>query len=108
MTGLAHDDTRFEQDLRAVLADLAPDAAPASLRAAVAAVPGRRERQAPGRGRALLAVLGLAAAVVVAVAGIGLLTGPRSILPAGDFPPARADGSPQPIARHGDADLPTS
>jgi preprotein translocase subunit SecD len=86
MTGLAHDDTRFEQDLRAVLADLAPDAAPASLRAAVAAVPGRRERQAPGRGRALIAVLGLAAAVVVAVAGIGLLTGPRSILPAGDLP----------------------
>ena len=30
------DDPRFEQDLRAVLVDLAPDAAPGSLRAAVA------------------------------------------------------------------------
>ena len=83
MTGLRSRRHRFEQDLRAVLADLAPDAAPASLRAAVAAVPGRQERRAPGRGRALVAVLGVAAAVVVAVAGIGLADRARPVLPAG-------------------------
>lgn len=91
MTDLAHDDATFEQDLRAMLADLAPGAAPASLHVTVAAVPGRPERRAPGRGRALLAVMGLAAVVVVAVAGIGLLTGPRPIQPAGMFP---TDGAP--------------
>ena len=60
----AFDDPRFEQDLRAVLVDLAPDAAPGSLRAAVAAVPARRASRSSPRGRAMLAAIGLAAAVV--------------------------------------------
>ncbi len=86
MTDLHLDDAAFEQQLRAVLAELAPDGAPGSLRSVVAAVPRRGVRQGPGRGRSLLAVIGLAAAVVVAVAGIGLLTGQRLILPPGVSP----------------------
>ncbi len=75
MTDPAPDDVRFEQRIRDVFADLAPATAPASLRAAVAAVPARGAGQAHGRARLLLAAMGLAAAVVVAIAGIGLFGG---------------------------------
>ena len=45
MTDLRVDDAAFEQELRGVLADLAPNAAPGSLRSAVAAVPARAGRR---------------------------------------------------------------
>ena len=98
MTDPAPDDVRFEQRLRDVFADLAPATAPASLRAAVAAVPARRAGHAPGRARLLVAAIGLAAAVVLAVAGFGLLggrpVGPAIAPPTGGAPSASASPSP--------------
>ena len=91
----AFDDPRFEQDLRAVLVDLAPDAAPGSLRAAVAAVPARRASRSSSRGRAMLAAIGLAAAVVIAVVGIGLVGGRLPVGPA-VAPPTGAGPSGEP------------
>ena len=99
MTDPAPDDVRFEQRIRDVFADLAPATAPASLRAAVAAVPGRRAGQAPGKARLLVAAMGLAAAVVIAIAGIGLLggrlpVGPAVAPPTGGVPSAAPSPSP--------------
>ena len=81
MTDLRVDDAAFERQLRSVLAELAPDAAPGSLRSAVASVPGRAVRRGPVRARALLAVAGLAAALVLVVTSIGLVGGPPPGLP---------------------------
>ena len=104
MTDLRVDDAAFEQELRAVLADLAPDAAPGSLRSAVASVPARAGRRGPVRARALLAAAGLAAAVVLVVASIGLVAGPRPVLPgtgrpaSGDVPTAVPSPSPATVS----------
>ena len=86
------DDARFEQHLRVVLAGLAPDVAPASLRAAVTAVPRRGAGHALGRTTRQLAAMGLAAAVVIAVVGIGLVGGRLPIGPAA----VPASGGPPP------------
>ncbi|HEY4190211.1 MAG TPA: hypothetical protein VGM28_07305 [Candidatus Limnocylindrales bacterium] len=86
MTHLRADDAAFERDLRRVLAGIAPDAAPASLRAAVAGVAARPARRGTSKGRGLIAVVGLAAVVVIGVASIGLLVGPRELPPGGGTP----------------------
>ena len=96
MTDVARADARFEQDLRAVLADLAPDAAPGSLRAAMAAVPARRARRGQSRERALLAVMGMAAALVVLVTGLAIVVGQRSGGPAGISPDGVPTAVPSP------------
>ena len=92
MTDLLLDDGAFERALRAALDDLAPDRTPDSLRAAVAAVPLRRGRGRATRGRMLFAAMGMAAAVVVAVAGLAVVTGPSwsigVLAPDGTPPPA--------------------
>jgi hypothetical protein len=98
MTDMLQDDPRFERDLRAVLADLAPDAAPGSLRTAVAGVPGRPVVRAHGGTRMLLSAIGLAAVVVIAIAGIGLVggglpVGPAVAPPTGGAPSAVASPS---------------
>jgi hypothetical protein len=89
MTDLRRDDAAFEQELRAVLADLAPDVAPGSLRASVAALPRQLGRPGPTRSRALLAVLGIAAVLAVLVASFSLSTG-RRVPPVGGPPPGSA------------------
>jgi hypothetical protein len=74
-------DTRFEQDLRLVLSDMAPADVPAALRASVAAVPRTQPWRSSPRlwlGRPRLAALGaLAAVIVVAAVGVALLLGGR-------------------------------
>ena len=98
------DDAAFEQQLREVLADFAPDSAPESLGMAVAALPRQLRRPRPLRARTYLAVAGLAAAVVIVVASIGLVTGPRPDLPGTarpaptDEPTATATPSPETAA----------
>ena len=98
MIDLRVDDAAFEQELRGVLADLAPNAAPGSLRSAVASVPARTGRRSPVR--ALLAAAALAAAVILVVGSIGLVGGPRPVLPgtgrpaSGDVPTAVPSPSP--------------
>jgi SecDF, P1 head subdomain len=93
MTDRPLDETDFERALRATLEDLAPGTTPAALRAAVAAVPRRRRRGLAARGRPLFAVIGVAAALVMAVAGLGLVAGLR--LPDGGLSPV---GSPPPAS----------
>lgn len=80
MTDRPVDDLAFDRAIRATLADLAPDAAPSSLRAAVAAVPLRSPASTRDVRRTLFAIAGLAAAVVLAVGGLGLAAGLRGPL----------------------------
>ena len=76
MTDLRLDDAAFEQQLRAVLADLAPDVAPGSLRRRWPPCPREPDAAAPPRA-GLPCRAGLAAAVAGRVAAIGLVAGPR-------------------------------
>lgn len=92
MTDRLLDDGPFERVLRATLADLAPETAPETLRAAVATVPARPVRRGVP-GRALIAGVALAAAVIVAVAG-GFVERPLGPL-RGTPPPV---GSPSPAS----------
>jgi SecDF, P1 head subdomain len=80
MTDLRLDDAAFERALRVTLADLAPETTPETLRAAVAAVTLGPRRGVAARGRALFAVVGLAAAVVVALVGLAMVSGPDGLL----------------------------
>lgn len=75
-------DTRFEQDLRTVLRDMAPADVPKALRDAVAAVPRTppmtRRRTSPigswaGARSRFAMLIGLAAALVLAMAGLAVL-----------------------------------
>ena len=94
------DEPRFEQDLRAVLVDLAPDAAP-GVAARGGGAPCLLDARASPRpaGGLLIAVVGLAAAVVIAVVGIGLVggrlpVGPAVAPPTGGVPSAVPSPSP--------------
>ncbi len=87
-------DTRFDRDLRTVLRDMGPAEAPDALRRSVADV--ARTKPAPRRrfvgSRSLIAIAGLAAAVVVGAVGIAALVGghPSEIVGTG--------GTPSPVA----------
>jgi hypothetical protein len=91
MTDRSLDEGAFERALRGTLGDLAPGTTPASLRAAVAAVPRRSRGGVAARGRALFATVGIAAAVVVAAVGIGMVVVQRA--PDGGLSPV---GTPVP------------
>ena len=89
-----------------MLADLAPDAAPGSLRAAVAAVPAERGRRGPVRGGRCSPLPRLAAAVVLVGRGSIGLVGRAAAGPARDRSPGfgrRADGGAESLACDGDA-----
>jgi len=77
MTDRPLDDGAFERALRATLDDLAPATTPASLRAAVGAVALRPQRGSADSRRIRFAVAGMAAAVLLAVAGLSLVAGLR-------------------------------
>ena len=98
MTDRRLDEGAFERALRATLDDLAPHATPAALRAAVAAVPVRPQGRLAARSRTLFATVGMAAALVIAVAGIGFVAGMRlpdgGLSPAGSLPPASPTPGP--------------
>ena len=106
MTDLLLDDAAFEQQLRAVLADLAPDAAPGSLRAAVAAVPRRGVRQARAEGGPCLPRSASPPPWWSRSRGSGCSPDNGCVLPGWRVPDRRrAHGGAQLIARDGDADV---